>query len=91
MAYCGPKGLPLSQFLAWPESDQDAALTWQAHEARKCTECGTHPDDWAQNWWYAWEAEAYRCRGCQVVGDKRDEIQKQDKRGNGVHVRLTRK
>lgn len=45
MAYCGPRGIPLSQFLSWSTADQDAALGWAAHEARRCSSCGRHPDD----------------------------------------------
>jgi hypothetical protein len=45
MRYCGPRGIPLSTFLSWPRADQDAALTWQAHEAERCPGCGRHPDD----------------------------------------------
>lgn len=45
MAYCGPRGIPLSVFLTWHQNDQDAALAWQAHESRRYPD-GTHPDDW---------------------------------------------
>jgi hypothetical protein len=45
MDYCGPRGIPLSTFLDWDQQDQDAALMWQAHEARRFPD-GTHPDDW---------------------------------------------
>lgn len=45
MAYCGPRGVPLSKFLTWHQTDQDAALAWQAHESRRFPD-GTHPDDW---------------------------------------------
>jgi len=45
MAYCGPRGIPLSQFLAWEQADQDAALSWQSYEARRCPGCGAHPDE----------------------------------------------
>lgn len=45
MRYCGPRGIPLSSFLGWPQEDQDAALAWQAHEAERCPGCGRHPDD----------------------------------------------
>ncbi|MCR6703155.1 MAG: hypothetical protein NVV66_00100 [Cellulomonas sp.] len=43
MAYVGPLGIPLSRFLAWEPSDQDAALAWRAHESRRCP-AGHHPD-----------------------------------------------
>lgn len=46
MAYCGPRGLALDSFLAWPESSQQAALAWQRHEDARCKGCGTHADDW---------------------------------------------
>ena len=45
MRYCGPRGIPLSQFLAWAQPDQDTALAWQAREALRCGSCGHHPDD----------------------------------------------
>lgn len=63
MAYCGPRGIPLSTFLSWSEDDQQAALAWQSHEARRCSGCGTHPDDWAEDR-HAFHAEAYQCSGC---------------------------
>lgn len=44
MGYCGPRGIPLSQFLSWDQADQDAALAWAGHEARRCSSCGYHPD-----------------------------------------------
>lgn len=45
MGYCGPRGIPLSTFLDWPESDQAAALAWAGHESQRCSSCGFHPDD----------------------------------------------
>jgi hypothetical protein len=49
MAYCGPRGIPLTDFLAWEPSDQEAALSWQEHEARRCRGCGRHPDEPARH------------------------------------------
>ena len=45
MAYCGPRGIPLSRFLSWPQDDQDAALAWAGYESRRCRSCGHHPDE----------------------------------------------
>jgi hypothetical protein len=45
MAYCGPRGIPLSTFLGWDQADQDAALAWQQYEASRCPKCGTHPEE----------------------------------------------
>lgn len=63
MAYCGPKALPLSTFLRWPEADQRAALDWQAHEARRCRSCGIHPDDIAEG---TFHAHLEQCKACQA-------------------------
>lgn len=49
MAYCGPRGIPLTEFLAWDETDQDAALAWQSYESRRCRACGHHPDEPARH------------------------------------------
>lgn len=90
MAYCGPKGIPLSAFLAWDEADQDAALIWQAHEARRCGSCGTHPDDWDPDKGGrrdAYHAEIRYCPGCQRVDAARN--RQDDKTPTaGAHVML---
>lgn len=92
MAYCGPRGIPLSRFLDWPQADQDAALLWQAHEARRCSSCGTHPDVWdpdAGGDRNALVAEPHFCRGCERLEQLRgsDVI---DPNAKGVHLRLVR-
>jgi hypothetical protein len=75
MAYCGPRGIPLSVFLSWDTDDQDAALLWQAREARRCSGCGTHPDDWdpdAGGRRDAYHATVEVCPGCRTVDALRD-------------------
>jgi hypothetical protein len=92
MAYCGPKGIPLSEFLAWGEDDQDAALQWQSHESHRCGQCGTHPDEWGGDR-FAFLPEPSRCRGCELVESKRDEVDQQTRgtRQRGLHIRLRRR
>lgn len=73
MAYCGPRGIPLSVFLGrivrpgvdpqWLPSDRDDALAWQAWDGQRCKSCGTHPDDWAEDK-MAYHAHLHECRGC---------------------------
>lgn len=90
MAYCGPKGIPLSQFLSWSEADQDAALAWQSHENRRCGGCGTHPDDWNEKQGgsrYAWHSEHYQCPGC-VMRERHADLPQVKDAGPGIHVRL---
>jgi hypothetical protein len=94
MAYCGPKGIPLSQFLQWSETDQDEALAWQAWEHRRCPECGTHPEDWDERVGgsrYAYHAEVATCQGCVEKQRTEDGPQVKDHAGHpkrGVHIRL---
>jgi len=76
MAYCGPRGIPLSTFLSWPQEDQDAALAWQGHEGRRCGTCGYHPDDGGAH------AHINVCRGC-VAREKRT---KEASEIHGAHV-----
>lgn len=73
MAYCGPRGIPLSVFLgrvvgpadpAWLASDRDAVLSWTSYEGRRCKNCGTHPEEWAEDR-YAFHAHLAQCKGCQ--------------------------
>jgi hypothetical protein len=46
MAYCGPRGIPRSRFLAWAPEDQDAALAWEQLDRLVCKRCGTELADW---------------------------------------------
>jgi hypothetical protein len=76
MAYCGPKGIPLHEFLTWPAESQQAALAWQAHEGRRHAACGTHPEDFpdggrgpAQVHWHE-----RVCIGCQRLEASRAQM-----------------
>jgi hypothetical protein len=93
MAYCGPKGIPLSQFLGWSNEDQDAALVWAAHESRRCAGCGTHPDDWdeaAGGSRHAYKGEPYQCEGCVVAERTAESPDMQQPQVRGMRVRLVR-
>lgn len=77
MAYCGPRGIALHEFLTWPEESQEAALAWQAHEAKRCRNCGTHKADWIgpngrPNIAAHWTEEV--CPGCQYLGSEQDRL-----------------
>ncbi len=79
MAYCGPRGIPLEEFLQWGELSQDAALQWQAYEARRCSSCGSHPDEGPRH------AHVDVCAGC-VARAHADESE--DAKARGAHVRM---
>jgi hypothetical protein len=82
MAYCGPRGIALSEFLRWDRKDQEAALSWSAFENRRCTSCGTHPDEWAEDK-LAFHAHLEECRGCR---DKDRLTATEDAKGDGRYV-----
>lgn len=90
MQYCGPRGIPLSRFLSWPVSDQEAALAWMAHESRRCGQCGTHLDDWKEaegGSRTAYHAEQFSCPGCARIGQAQTALRDQ-KAPDHIHVRL---
>lgn len=91
MAYCGPRGIPLSVFLSWDDDDQDAALAWQAHEAGRCPSCGTHPDEWTESLGGhrdAYHGELVICPGCQQLDATRSNHEKGAGKMPGAHVIL---
>lgn len=86
MAYCGPRGIPLSVFLSWPQDDQQAALAWQLHENRRCRDCGTHPEDWPRDpKKHRHHVEIHRCEGCARLQQVAD-TDRYRKGGRGLHL-----
>lgn len=58
----------MSTFLAWPDTDQAAALAWQVYESQKCGECGTHP---SQHTAGHTTVDVIACLGCLPVAHRR--------------------
>lgn len=91
MAYCGPRGIPLSVFLSWAEDDQQAALAWQAHEAARCRGCGTHPEDWPRDATeHRHHVEIYRCHGCALLQQNAETAEFRDQTRRGQHLMMAR-
>lgn len=68
MGYCGPRGIPLHEFLAWPQESQDAALAWMSPASRPCPGCGTFAEQWVSSSGRPVEAGHWHekvCPGCQ--------------------------
>jgi hypothetical protein len=89
MAYCGPRGIALDAFLSWPQESQDAALQWQAYEARRCGSCGTHADDWNPDKGgsrAAWHAHLDVCPGCVARERASNDPGARDIRGAAVRL-----
>ena len=88
MDYCGPHGIPHSEFLSWPVDDQAKALWWASEQAARCSQCGTADWEWAEvvNG-DAFTAEPYVCRGCAGLENVRA---KPESKIPGMHVRLVR-
>ena len=84
MAYCAPKGIPHSRFLAWSEDDQDKALAWQRHEALACGGCGTREGEWEADP-LAWLGDIVHCPGCAALEQERENIPEGSR---GMRVRL---
>lgn len=79
MDYCGPIGLPHSQFLSWSEGDQDAALAWMLDKAEKCGRCGSYPGEWVDEKGRKVQpppmfARTHQCLGCVTIRATEDLI-----------------
>lgn len=92
MNYCGPRGIPLTTFLSWAKTDQDAALAWSEHEARRCRSCGTHPDDYdpdAGGRRHAWHPAVDVCEGCAALARGQESLGEHIERQHGARLILT--
>jgi len=87
MALCEKYQISHSQFLAWAEEDQDLAIAYHIFQARFCQNCGSDAAKW-ENDRFAYEAEFYRCRGCEMVELKEKELQEQKSPSHGMKVVL---
>lgn len=89
MAYCGPKGIPHSEFLTWPIDDQAKALGWQSEQNQVCNGCGTSGWEWERNR-RAYTAAPFVCMGCMALEQGRTANEDQAKKTPGMQIRLTR-
>lgn len=88
MAYCGPRGIALDEFLSWSPASQDAAIEWAARESQRCTACGTWHDEWdLRNGVYPYHAHPQLCPGQKAVQDLQNSVRMRDA-GHGVQVVL---
>lgn len=73
----------------WLPSDSDKAVLWKMHEAGRCPQCGTFPDEWPDSRLEdpPYVAEPYRCAGCAEIADEREHVPS-GRDGAGVYVRL---
>ncbi len=96
MEYCGPAGIPRSEFLSWDRDDRDAALWWVIYRRESCQSCGTRPEEWDPDRGgdpNAYEATATHCRGCEIRGRAEESLnqnKKQHRRGTTITLRRTR-
>jgi hypothetical protein len=90
MALCNGWGMRHSEFLSWPELDQDKAVAYAAYAASVCQGCGTRPEEWEPEHAgdrHAYEASVLTCPGCQVRGDLERELREGDE-ASGRYVVL---
>lgn len=90
MDYCGPRGIPHSEFLNWDIDDQAKALGWAAEEAQRCSQCGTAPWEWAEDN-HAYEAETRVCLGCLEIGSAQKDSQEAAKSTPGLKTYLQKR
>lgn len=92
MGYCGPAGLPHSQFLGgpavWTDTDRELALAWDAMRRATCPRCGTRHDQWARDP-DAFVVAQSRDRGCELLEEAEREMEKVPlEQRRGIHSYL---
>ncbi len=87
MAYCGPRGIPLSTFLNWPVDDQAAAIAWMVEDRLRCQSCGTAEWEWEADLG-AYTADAHVCMGCQLRGVEEKKYKQASEHMPGLQIRL---
>lgn len=103
LSYCAPRGIPHSVFLGrivgpgdptWLEDDREKALWWMIHENERCPNCGTRHEEFdraAGGDPHAYEWKLRHCRGCEILAQGTDSLDRQRKAGSlrrGTTVRL---
>lgn len=73
LAYCVPLGIPHSEFLSWPDVDQDKAIDFVQYQRGACPGCGTRREEWEADR-FAYVAESERCPGCEVIAQEQDSV-----------------
>jgi hypothetical protein len=104
MEYCGPRGIPHSIFLGrvvgpgspqWTVDDRDKALWWMIHDREKCPNCGTRHEEFDPEQGgdlHAYEWKYTHCRGCEILAQGQDSLEKNRKNGSlrrGTSIRLS--
>lgn len=90
MDYCGPRGIPLHEFLSWPIDSQEAALWWQARQRETCQGCGTHPSEWDPKQGghrQAYVPRVVLCPGC-MARDSLASTEQAKQAGHGARIAL---
>ncbi|MFJ7990327.1 hypothetical protein [Streptomyces sp. NPDC096351] len=63
----------------WTARDRDKALAFQAYQRTVCPQCGTRHEDWDHggddDTEDAYEVSVQLCPGCQVIGEKQEQLQ----------------
>lgn len=87
MAYCGPRGLPHSEFLGWSAADRDKAIWWHMRDRAACPSCGTRPEEWDPGRGGsrdAYRADLHECPGCVERERAQDAPELKEQRGLSV-------
>ncbi len=91
MQFCNQVGIPHSEFLSWDETDQEAAIEYELHNAERCPHCGTFADEWLDDKGRHKEPQPYiahtvNCLGCEAIAESRERIP--DKQRSHIYVFL---
>lgn len=73
LAYCVPLGLRHSEFLSWPQLDQDKVVAFLRYQSTVCSDCRTRSEDWERDR-EAYIGDTIRCPGCEILEQEKDGV-----------------
>ena len=85
LAYTTQHAIPLSEFLGWPEDDQDLTLAYLRLERAKCPGCGLTEEESANRTDPPYIADVHICQSCLELGRVENQISEKQRRAARIH------
>lgn len=97
LAYCAPRGIPLSVFMGrvvypgdpqWEERDRWAAMEWLVEDRTRCSGCGFPRDECMATESPEYMVEATRCKACEARDASMREFQEGGGSASGMYFTI---
>jgi len=101
LAYCAPRGIPLSVFLGrvvgngdpqWTPRDAEAAVLWHIEQSARCSGCGRPRNECMVEFAEApeYEVTPIRCWACEARDKMSQEFREKGGSGSGLYMTVAK-